>query len=139
MPHDLHQSNLNTTLMGDKTIKDEWSVKQPKKDGFESLESVVRIKDVEARMFQTRADDARREAESYRRMVRMKREKLDEEYAEKFAKLSVQETEDRRQKKLEELQILEHSHCDYQKMKMRMQAEISGLLERMEATKQKWI
>ena len=139
MPHDLHQSNLNTTLMGDKTIKDEWSVKQPKKDGFESLESVVRIKDVEARMFQTRADDARREAESYRRMVRMKREKLDEEYAEKFAKLSVQETEDRRQKKLEELQILEHSHCDYQKMKMRMQAEIAGLLERMEATKQKWI
>ncbi|PSS13384.1 Protein OBERON like [Actinidia chinensis var. chinensis] len=139
LPHDLHQSDLNTILMGDKTIKDEWSVKQPKKDGFESLESLVRIKDVEARMFQTRADDAKREADSYRRMVRMKREKLDEEYTEKFAKLSVQETEERRRKKLEELHILEHSHCDYQKMKMRMQAEIAGLLERMEATKQKWV
>lgn len=136
LPHDLHQSNLNTTLMGDRMIEDEWSVKFSKKDGFDSLESIVRVKEAEARMFQTRADEARRDSENYRRMVRMKSDKMDEEYADKLAKLCLQETEERQRKKLEELKVLEDSHIDYYKMKVRMQAEIAGLLERMEATKQ---
>ncbi|CAL5339081.1 unnamed protein product [Camellia sinensis] len=136
----LHESDLNpTSLMGEKMIEDEWSVKLSKKDRFDSLESIVRIKEAEARMFQTRADEARREAENYRRMVRMKSEKLEEEYAEKLAKLCLKETEERQRRKLEEFKILENSHCDYYKMKMRMQAEIGGLLERMEATKQQWV
>ncbi|CAL5427898.1 unnamed protein product [Camellia sinensis] len=141
LQHDLHQSDLNTTPMGDKMIKDEWSVKSSssKKDGYDSLESIVRIKEVESRMFQNRADEARREAENYRRMVRMKNEKLEEEYAEKLAKLCLQETEERRRKKQEEVKMLENSHFDYYKMKMRMQTEIAGLLERMEATKQQWV
>ncbi|XP_059649804.1 protein OBERON 3 [Cornus florida] len=139
LPNNLHHNDLKASVPGDKMIEDEWSVKAGKKDGFDSLESIVRIKEVEARMFQTRADEARREAERYRRMVRMKSEKLDEEYAEKLAKLCLQETEERRRKKLEELKILENSHCDYYNMKMRMQAEIAGLLERMEATKQQWV
>ncbi|KAI3979338.1 hypothetical protein MKX01_036382 [Papaver californicum] len=108
-------------------------------DGFESLESVVRIKEAEARMFQTRADDARREAEGYRRMARSRSEKLEEEYANKLSKLCLQETEEKRRKKLEELKALENSHCDYYNMKIRMQAEIATLLERMEATKQQWV
>lgn len=136
LPHDLHQSNLNTTLMGERMIEDEWSVKFSKKDGFDSLESIVRIKEAEARMFQTRADEARRDSESFRRTVRTMSDKMDEEYAEKLAKLCLQETEERRRKKLEELKVLEDSHIDYYKMKARMQAEIAGLLERMEATKQ---
>lgn len=122
--------------MGDRMIEDEWSVKLSKKDGFDSLESIVRVKEAEARMFQTRADEARRDSENYRRMVRMKSDKMDEEYADKLAKLCLQETEERRRKKLEELKVLEDSHIDYYKMKVRMQAEIAGLLERMEATKQ---
>ncbi|THG02034.1 hypothetical protein TEA_028614 [Camellia sinensis var. sinensis] len=107
LQHDLHQSDLNTTPMGDKMIKDEWSVKSSssKKDGYDSLESIVRIKEVESRMFQNRADEARREAENYRRMVRMKNEKLEEEYAEKLAKLCLQETEERRRKKQEEFSL----------------------------------
>lgn len=108
-------------------------------DGFESLESIVRIKEAEARMFQIRADDARKEAETYHQMGRVRTEKLEEEYAEKLGKLCLQETEERRRKKLEELQILESTHCDYYNMKMRMQAEIAGLLERMEATKKQWV
>ncbi|KAK2988589.1 hypothetical protein RJ640_011559 [Escallonia rubra] len=139
LPHDLHQNDLKPSLMSEKVIEDEWSVKLPKKDGFDSLESVVRVKEAERRMFQNRADEARREAERYRRMVRMKSEKLDEEYAEKLAKLCLQETEERQRKKIEELKNLENSQCDYYKMKMRMQAEIAGLLERMEATKQQWV
>lgn len=136
LANDLRQIDLT----GDLKIEDEFQFgKLSKNDGFDSLESIVRIKEAEARMFQNKADDARREAEEYKRMIRAKSEKLDEEYAEKLAKLCLQETEERRRKKLDELKVLEDSHCDYFKMKMRMQAEISGLLDRMEATKQQWV
>jgi hypothetical protein len=40
---------------------------------------------------------------------------------------------------MEELKTLENSHYDYHKMKLRMQTEIQGLLERMEATKKMWV
>ncbi|CAN0924195.1 Protein OBERON 3 [Linum grandiflorum] len=107
-----------------------------RKEGFESLESIVRIKQAEARMFQSKADEARREAEGLKRMIQVRTDKYEEEYAQKLSKLCLQETEERRRKKLEELKKLENSHCDYYNMKMRMQGEIAGLLERMEATKQ---
>ncbi|KAL2541349.1 Protein OBERON 3 [Abeliophyllum distichum] len=139
MPIDLHQNDIKIPLMNDKIIEDEWSVKPAKKDGFDSLESLVRIKEAEARMFQGRADEARRETENFRHMVRMKTEKLEQEYAEKLAKLCLQETEDRQRKKLEELKALENSHCDYYNMKLRMQSEIAGLLKRMESTKQQLV
>lgn len=139
-PFDLYHNDIKTPpIMNGKIIEDEWSVKPIKKDGFDSLESLVRIKEAEARMFQSRADEARTEIESFRRMVRIKTEKLEEEYAEKLAKLCLQETEERRRKKMEELKVLENSHCDYYKMKLRMQSEISGLLKRMEATKQQLV
>ncbi|CAI9096869.1 OLC1v1033110C1 [Oldenlandia corymbosa var. corymbosa] len=140
LPVDLYESDVRTPPMNEnKIVEDEWSVKPVKKDGFDSLESIVVVKEAEARMFQNRADEARREAEGFRRMVRIKVEKLEEEYAEKIAKLCLQETEEKRKKKLEELKALENSHGDYYKMKMRMQVEIAGLLKRMEATKQLWV
>ncbi|XP_051148585.1 protein OBERON 3 [Andrographis paniculata] len=130
---------LPITNGNDKVIEDEWSVKPSKKDGFDSLESLVRIKEAEARMFQSRADEARREIDNFRRMIRVQTDKLEEEYSEKLAKLCLQETEERRRKKLDALKALENSHCDYYKMKIRMQSEISGLLKRMEATKQQLV
>lgn len=133
------QKDVKASFMAGKIVEDEWSVKRLKKDELASLESIVRIKEAEARMFQNRADDARREAESFRRVARMKSEKLDDEYSEKLARLCLQETEERRRKKLEELKVLENSHCDYYKMKMRMESDITGLLKRMEATKQLWV
>lgn len=138
MPVDI-QNEVKASITSDKMIEDEWSVKQSKKDGFDSLESIVRVKEAEARMFQSKADEARTEADGFERMIRIKGEKLEEEYGEKLAKLCLQETEERRRKQLEELKILENSHCDYYKMKLRMQAEIAGLLKRMEATKQQWV
>ncbi|KAI9168797.1 hypothetical protein LWI28_002080 [Acer negundo] len=134
---DLHQKDLRG---GDLKIEDDFQFdKLSKNDGFDSLESIVRIKEAEARMFQNKADEARREAEEFKRMIRAKSENLENEYAEKLSKLCLQETEERRRKKLEELKVLEDSHCDYFKMKLRMQSEIAGLLERMEATKQQWV
>ncbi|KAG6759476.1 hypothetical protein POTOM_035954 [Populus tomentosa] len=140
LPNDLHRNNIKAALLDDLKIGSEFKFgKLPKNDGFDSLESVVRIKEAEARMFQSKADEARRDAEGYRQMIRAKSDKLEEEYAEKLAKLSLQETRERRRKKLEELKALENTHCDYYNMKLRMQAEIDGLLERMEATKQQWV
>ncbi|VFQ65629.1 unnamed protein product [Cuscuta campestris] len=124
----------------DQMVRDEWSVKTPKKGsggggGLDCLESVVRIKEAEARMFEKKADEARREAESIRRMAVFQSGKVEEEYAEKMTGLCLLETEERRRDKLEELKMLEKSHCDYYKIKIRMQSEIAGLLKRMEATK----
>jgi hypothetical protein len=56
--------------------------------------------------------------------------RVEEEYAAKVAKLCFQETEEKRRKKVEELKV---------QMKLRMQTEIQGLLERMEATKKMWV
>lgn len=108
-------------------------------DDFDSIDSIIRIKEAEAQMFQNIADEARREAEMYKEMVRVKMDKLEEEYAQRLAKLRLQETKERRRKMLDDLKALENSHCDYQNMKMRMQAEIAGLWERIEATKQQLV
>ncbi|GAV57244.1 DUF1423 domain-containing protein [Cephalotus follicularis] len=137
LSNDLHQK---AALLRDLKIEDGLKFGQlPKKDGFDSLESIVRIKEAEAKMFQSKADDAQREADGIRRMILFKSDKLEEEYAEKLAKLCLKETEERRRLQLEELKVLENSHCEYYNMKLRMQAEIAGLLERMEATKQQWV
>ena len=69
----------------------------------------------------------------------MKSDNLEEEDTDKLAKLCLQESEERRRKKLEELKVLEDSHIDYYKLKLRMQAKIAGLLGRMEVTKQQWV
>ncbi|KAJ0987571.1 hypothetical protein J5N97_005927 [Dioscorea zingiberensis] len=112
---------------------------QPKEvEGFQSIESIVRFKEAEAKLFQRLADDARKEVESYRQIIHAKTLNLEEEYASKLAKLCLQETEERRRKKLDEFKFIENSHCDFHNMKMRMQAEITNLLERMEATKKQW-
>jgi len=110
-----------------------------KYDDASSLETIVKCKEAEAKLFQKLADDARKEVDSYRHIVRAKTQKLEEEYAMKLAKLGFQEIEEKRRKKLEELKMLENSHYDYNKMKLRMQTEIQGLLERMETTKKMWV
>ncbi|CAN6301605.1 unnamed protein product [Urochloa humidicola] len=110
-----------------------------KDDDASSLETIVKCKEAEAKLFQKLADDARKEVDSYRHIVHAKTQKLEEEYATKLAKLGFQETEEKRRKKMEELKMLENSHYDYHKMKLRMQTEIQGLLERMEATKKMWV
>ncbi|KAF5736452.1 hypothetical protein HS088_TW14G00594 [Tripterygium wilfordii] len=102
---------------------------------FDELESIVRIKQAEAKMFQARADDARREADGLKRIAIAKNEKIEEEYASRIAKLHVAEAEEMRKQKFEEFQALERAHREYFNMKMRMEADIKDLLMKMEATK----
>ncbi|XLR38789.1 hypothetical protein HN51_025948 [Arachis hypogaea] len=107
----------------------------PKDFCFDELESVVKIKQPEAKMFQSHADDARREVEGLKRIALVKSEKVDEEYTQQIAKLRLGETEEMRRQKLEELQALERAHLEYFNMKRRMDAYIKDLLSNMEATK----
>ena len=68
----------------------------------------------------------------------MESDRLEEEYAKKLIILCLQETEELRRKKLEHLKNLEDAYMDYYKLMASMQAEIASLLERMEATRQRW-
>ncbi|KAK3011564.1 hypothetical protein RJ639_012103 [Escallonia herrerae] len=102
---------------------------------FNELESVVKIKRAEGKMFQDRADDARREAEGLKRIANAKNEKIEEEYTIRIAKLHLAEAERIRKQKFEELQAIERAHQEYFIMKMRMEADIKDLLLKMEATK----
>ncbi|CAH2058748.1 unnamed protein product [Thlaspi arvense] len=107
-----------------------------KKPRFEELESIVRMKQAEAEMFQGRADEARREAEGLKRIAIAKKEKVEEEYKRKMGKLSVEEAEERRRRTLEELEAIERGQREFYEMKMRMEEEMRGLLTKMELTKQ---
>lgn len=106
-----------------------------KKPVVDELESIVRIKQAEAKMFQARADDARREAGSLKCIVAAKNEKIEEEYTCRITKLHLVEAEARRRQKLVELQALERENLEYFNMKKRMEADIKDLLLKMEATK----
>ncbi|KAM6587820.1 hypothetical protein CsatA_010425 [Cannabis sativa] len=107
----------------------------PKEPLFDELESIVRIKQAEAKMFQTKADDARRDAEGLHQIAIAKNGKIEEEYASRIANLHLDEAERLRKQKLEELQAQERENREYFSMKMRMDAEIKDLLLKMEATK----
>lgn len=107
----------------------------PKGHLFDELESIVRIKHAEAKMFQGRADDARREAEALERIAMSKKEKIEEEYTSRISKLRLADAEEMRKQKLEELQSLERAYQDYFHMKMRMETDIKDLLLKMDATR----
>ncbi|CAN7086615.1 unnamed protein product [Brassica oleracea var. botrytis] len=107
----------------------------PTEPRFEELESIVRMKQAEAAMFQGRADDARREAEGLKRIAIAKKEKIEEEYKRRMGKLSVEEVEERKRRKLEELVAMERGQREFYEMKMRMEEEMRGLLTKMEVTK----
>ncbi|KAI3997875.1 hypothetical protein MKX01_040378 [Papaver californicum] len=124
-------------LMGNKHVEDrqrELLTNADKKYVVDDLESIVRIKKAEAKMFQERADDAKREAEGLERIAIAKSEKIEEEYRSRITKLRLVEAEERRKQKLEELQVMGREHREYLSMKMRMETDIKDLLIKMEST-----
>ncbi|ESQ46978.1 hypothetical protein EUTSA_v10027623mg [Eutrema salsugineum] len=108
----------------------------PKEPRFEELESIVRMKQAEAEMFQGRADDARREADGLKRIAVAKNEKIEEEYKRRIGKLSVDETKERRRRMHEELEAMERGEREFYEMRMRMEEEMGRLLTKMEVMKQ---
>lgn len=116
-------------------MESELHTSSEKEPVFDELESIVRIKQAEAKLFQSRADEARKEAEGLKRIALAKNEKIEEEYRSRITKLRFVEAEEMRKQKLEELQALDRAHREYSNMKMRMEADIKDLLLKMEATK----
>ena len=86
-------------------------------------------------MYQTRADDARREAEGLKRIAIAKNEKIEEEYMSRITKLHLVEAEEMRNQKFEEFQALHRAYMEYYSMKTRMEADIKDLLLKIEATR----
>nr|GMC70633.1 OBERON-like protein [Ipomoea batatas] len=79
--------------------------RQQKRQQIDDLESIVRLKEAEADMFQTKADEARREAERIQRIALSKYEKSEEEYACRYLKLRLSEAEAERQYLFEKMKL----------------------------------
>ncbi|CAL9066322.1 unnamed protein product [Musa banksii] len=127
--------SMGCDQVGRKARDVELQMSLEKKPVVDELESVIKFKHAEAKMYQERADDARREAESLKHISIAKNSKIDEDYASQIEKLRLSEAEERRRQKFEELQAIEKAHREYFNMKMRMEADIKDLLLKMEATK----
>jgi hypothetical protein len=102
----------------------------------DELDSLIRLKQAEAYMYQERANDARNEVDNLRRIVMVKNARIEEDYATQIADLDIDELQERHKQKIEELQVIERTHHEFLNMKTRMVASIRELLSKMEALKQ---
>ncbi|KAK3031983.1 hypothetical protein RJ639_036188 [Escallonia herrerae] len=85
--------------------------RQQKKKQLDELESIVRLKQAEADMFQLKANEARREAERLQRIALAKSEKSEEDYASRYLKLRLSEAEAERQYLFEKIKLQESSRA----------------------------
>lgn len=67
--------------------------RQRRKQKIDELESIVKLKQAEADMFQLKADEARREAEMLQNIALAKSEKSEEDYHNSYLKLKLSEAE----------------------------------------------
>ncbi|XP_048572017.1 protein OBERON 4-like [Triticum urartu] len=102
----------------------------------DELDGLVRLKQAEANMYQERANEARKEAESLKNIVMVKYARIEEHYATQMSELHINELQERRKQNIEELQVIERSYHQFLSMKTRMKDNIRELLLKMEATKQ---
>ncbi|KAF0912536.1 hypothetical protein E2562_015234 [Oryza meyeriana var. granulata] len=106
------------------------------KPTVDELDGLIRLKQAEANMYQQRAHDARKEAETLKHVTMVKYAQIEEHYATQIAELHINELQEQRKRKIEELQVIERTHHQFLSMKARMEGSIRELLLKMEATKQ---
>lgn len=75
----------------------------------DELDGLVRLKQAEANMYQERANEARKEAESLKNIVMVKYARIEECYATQISELHINELQERRKQNIEELQVIERS------------------------------
>ena len=80
-----------------------------KKQQIDELESIVRLKQAEADMFELKASEARREAERIQRIAAAKTEKSEEDYASRYLKQRLSEAEAEKQFLFEKIKLQESS------------------------------
>ncbi|KAL5729703.1 hypothetical protein ACHQM5_002613 [Ranunculus cassubicifolius] len=83
--------------------------RQRKKQQIDELESIVRLKQAEADMFQLKASEARREGERLQRIMLAKTEKTEEDYASRYLKQRLNEAELEKQYLFEKIKLQESS------------------------------
>ncbi|MTV29220.1 hypothetical protein FTX61_28210, partial [Nitriliruptoraceae bacterium ZYF776] len=79
--------------------------RQKKKQQVDELESIVRLKQAEAEMFDLKASEARREAERLQRIALAKAEKSEEDYASRYLKQRLHEAEAEKQYLFEKMKL----------------------------------
>lgn len=99
----------------------------------DEVETLVKMIQGEAKMLESRAEDARRKAEILKGIALRKRQKIDEEYTARMTKLHklLAPAEEERRKKMVELQLLERSYQEYMKTQIRMREDITNLCRTM--------
>ncbi|XP_058201294.1 OBERON-like protein [Rhododendron vialii] len=85
--------------------------RQRKKQQIDDLESIVRLKEAEADMFEGKASEARREADRLQRIVLAKSDKSEEDYATRYLKLRLNEAEAEKQYLFEKIKLQESSRA----------------------------
>ncbi|KAK4372760.1 hypothetical protein RND71_008144 [Anisodus tanguticus] len=85
--------------------------RQRKKQQIDELESIVRLKQAEADMFDLKAGEARREAERLQRIALAKTEKLEDDYASRYLKQRLSEAEAEKQFLFEKIKLQESSRA----------------------------
>ncbi|KAL6520479.1 hypothetical protein OROHE_017067 [Orobanche hederae] len=85
--------------------------RQRKKIQIDELESIVRLKQAEADMFELKANEARREAERLQRIALAKTEKSEEDYASRYLKQRLHEAEAEKQYLFEKIKLQESSRA----------------------------
>ncbi|KAM7501059.1 hypothetical protein LguiA_025473 [Lonicera macranthoides] len=83
--------------------------RQRKKQQIDELDSIVRLKQAEADMFELKASEARREAERIQRIAITKAEKSEEDYASRYLKQRLNEAEAEKQYLFEKIKLQESS------------------------------
>ncbi|KAF6149587.1 hypothetical protein GIB67_011196 [Kingdonia uniflora] len=83
--------------------------RQRRKQQIDELESIVRLKQAEADMFQHKAGEARREGERLQRILLAKSEKTEEDYASRYLKQRLNEAELEKQYLFEKIKLEESS------------------------------
>ncbi|RZR98911.1 hypothetical protein BHM03_00028358 [Ensete ventricosum] len=85
--------------------------RQRKKQQVEELESIIRLKQAEAEMFQLKANEAKQEAERLQSIALAKSEKAEQDYASMYLKRRLEEAEAEKQYLYEKIKLQESQHA----------------------------
>lgn len=83
--------------------------RQKKKQQIDDIESIVRLKQAEAEMFDKKASEARREAERLQQIALAKTSKSEEDYTNRYLKQRLCEAEAEKQYLIEKMKLQESS------------------------------
>ncbi|CAO2812913.1 unnamed protein product [Amaranthus hypochondriacus] len=85
--------------------------RQRRKQQIDELESIVKLKQAEADMFQLKADETRREAEMLQKIALAKSDKSEEDYRSRYLKLKLSEAEAEKQYLFQKMKVQESSRA----------------------------